>query len=177
MNIGEELVASYLRHIKGCDFTQQNLYTVDTQGEIDVVGVNLKERKVYFCEVAIHLATGLQYTKDGRPDNVRRLTEKIRKDISYARTYFKDYSQHFMFWSPIVKATGNINNQSRDIAEIGENISRELNVNVEFIINRKFMDCLIEMHNYAGRETKELKCPVLRLLQIEEHLRKHLEKQ
>ena len=42
MNIGEEFVASYLRHIKGCDFTQQNLYTVDPQGEIDVVGVNLK---------------------------------------------------------------------------------------------------------------------------------------
>lgn len=169
MNIGEEFVASYLRHIKGCDFTQQNLYTVDIQGEIDVVGVNLKERKVYFCEVAIHLATGLQYTKDGRPDNVRRITEKIRKDISYARTYFKDYSQHFMFWSPIVKATGVINNQVRDIAEIGENISREL--------DDKFMDCLSEMRGYAGQETKELKCPVLRILQIEEHLQKHLEKQ
>ncbi len=38
MNIGEEIVAVYLEHIKGCEFTQANLYTPDVQGEIDVVG-------------------------------------------------------------------------------------------------------------------------------------------
>lgn len=55
MNVGEELVSAYLQHILGCDFTQQNLYTIDSQGEIDVVGLNLKDRSVYICEVAIHL--------------------------------------------------------------------------------------------------------------------------
>ena len=43
VNIGEQLVSSYLQYIRGCDFIQTNLYTVDTQGEIDVVGINLKE--------------------------------------------------------------------------------------------------------------------------------------
>ena len=60
MNVGEQLVSSYLRYIRKCDFIQTNLYTVDVQGEIDVVGINLAERKVYVCEVAIHLTTGLQ---------------------------------------------------------------------------------------------------------------------
>jgi Holliday junction resolvase-like predicted endonuclease len=57
-NLGEELVASYLEYIKGCDFIQKNLYTPDVQGEIDVVGINLKSKEIYVCEVAIHLTTG-----------------------------------------------------------------------------------------------------------------------
>lgn len=58
INVGEQLVASYLQYIRGCEFIQTNVYTVDTQGEIDVVGINLKERKVYVAEVAIHLTSG-----------------------------------------------------------------------------------------------------------------------
>ena len=60
MNIGEEICGEWLRHIKGCDFVQYNVQTHDAQGEIDVIGINLDERIVYACEVAIHLITGLQ---------------------------------------------------------------------------------------------------------------------
>jgi hypothetical protein len=35
VNIGEELVGSYLQHIRGCDFIQKNLFIPDVQGEID----------------------------------------------------------------------------------------------------------------------------------------------
>jgi hypothetical protein len=38
INVGEQLVASYLQYIRECEFTQMNLYTIDSQGEIDVVG-------------------------------------------------------------------------------------------------------------------------------------------
>lgn len=38
-------MACYLEHLKGCDFIQKNLYTPDAQGEIDVVGINLKKKK------------------------------------------------------------------------------------------------------------------------------------
>ena len=88
MNTGEELVSSYLRYIRGCEFIQKNLYTVDTQGEIDVVGINLKEKSVYICEVAIHLITGLQYTKGTAPNNVQKLIQKLGRDIEYANAYF-----------------------------------------------------------------------------------------
>ncbi|MEJ8816228.1 hypothetical protein WKW77_34640 [Variovorax ureilyticus] len=99
MNVGEQLVSSYLRYIRKCDFIQTNLYTVDVQGEIDVVGINLREKKVYICEVAIHLTTGLQYVKDKRPNNVNKLVEKFTQDIAYARRYLADYSHEFMLWS------------------------------------------------------------------------------
>ncbi len=85
MNIGEELVAAYLQAIKECDFTQQNLYTPDVQGEIDVVGIRLKNpRTIYICEVAIHLVTGLRYTKGSTSNNVDKLTEKFARDIEFA---------------------------------------------------------------------------------------------
>ena len=93
MNTGEELVSSYLQYILGCEFIQKNLYTVDTQGEIDVVGINLKEQRVYLCEVAIHLITGLQYTKGTAPNNVQKLTEKLNRDIQYATKFFPEYKK------------------------------------------------------------------------------------
>ena len=74
INVGEQIVSSYLKYVRGCEFIQTNLYTVETQGEIDVVGIDLDKRKLYVCEVAIHLSTGLQYTKDKRPNNVNKLT-------------------------------------------------------------------------------------------------------
>ena len=76
INVGEQLVSSYLRYITECDFTQTNLYTIESQGEIDVVGVDLVKQQAYICEVAVHLTTGLRYA-DKRPGNVRRLTDKF----------------------------------------------------------------------------------------------------
>lgn len=178
MNTGEELVSSYLRYIRGCEFIQKNLYTVDTQGEIDVVGINLKEKAVYICEVAIHLITGLQYVKGTSPNNVKKLTEKLCRDIEYAKKYFSEYSLHVMLWSPIVKSgkDGAKHSQSRDLSEIGNNIKSQYGIEVQFIVNDVFLSCLDEMRAFSRKETSELKCPVMRFMQIEERLKKHVAK-
>lgn len=173
MNIGEELVAAYLQHIKGCDFTQQNLYIPDVQGEIDVVGISLADpRTIYICEVAIHLVTGLQYKKESTPNNAVKLTEKFSRDIEFARKYFPDYKQHFMLWSPIIKNS----NQERDLKEIGKRIKSKYQIAIEFVVNADFQWRLEELKNYAASKTEELKNPVLRLFQIEQALKKHLAK-
>ena len=178
VNIGEEIVAAYLQYIKGCEFIQQNLYTPDVQGEIDVVGIDLEAKELYVCEVAIHLVTGLQYVKDNQPNNINKLTEKFSKDIEYANEYFPDYSKHFMLWSPIVKVPGERAkfSQIADIEEITSNIQAKYDVTLECIINEKFEDCLAELRDFARKETKDLKSPVLRFMQVEEHLRKHVSK-
>lgn len=75
-NIGEEIAGEYLKFVKGCEFIEYNLYTPDVQGEIDVIGINIKEKALYVCEVAIHLTTGLQYVKSKAPDNVNRFLNK-----------------------------------------------------------------------------------------------------
>ena len=105
INIGEEIVAAYLQYIKGCEFIQQNLYTADVQGEIDVVGIDLETKTIYVCEVAIHLITGLQYVKGSQPNNANKLTEKFSRDIEYTNKFFPDYTKHFMLWSPIVRVS------------------------------------------------------------------------
>ena len=178
MNVGEQLVSSYLRYIRKCDFIQTNLYTVDVQGEIDVVGINLKERKVYVCEVAIHLTTGLQYVKDKRPNNINKLVEKFTRDIAYARKYLGEYEHHFMLWSPIVKdSKGDPQyNQLGHLAEVQRQVLATTQVDVECVVNEAFRGKMTEMRRFAGRQTSELQCPLMRLLQIEELLGRHVSK-
>ena len=176
INLGEEIVAAYLQYIKECEFIQQNLYTPDVQGEIDVIGINLKVQSVYVCEVAVHLTTGLRYVKNRQPNNVNKLTDKFSKDIEYANKFFVDYEKHFMLWSPIVKRPGDAakHNQMRDIEEIKANLNEKYNVDLECVIDEVFADCLSELREYAKRQTKELKSPVLRFMQIGAYLKKHL---
>ena len=178
MNVGEQLVSSYLRYIRKCDFIQTNLYTVDVQGEIDVVGINLAERKVYVCEVAIHLTTGLQYVANKRPNNVKKLVEKFTRDIAYARKYLREYEHHFLLWSPIVKdSKGDPQyNQLGHLAEVKRQVLAAAQVEVECVVNGEFRDKMTEMRKFAGRQTSELQCPLMRLLQIEELLGRHVSK-
>jgi len=175
-NIGEEIVGTYLQYIRGCEFVQYNLYTPDVQGEIDVIGINIRERTICICEVAIHLITGLQYVKDKRPDNVKRFLMKFNKDIAYARKYFQDFKQIFMLWSPIVKNQGDgaKYNQLNDVLAIQQQLGQTHDVQLELIVNHRFEECLSELRAYARKETKELKSPVLRLMQIDEKLKTHL---
>jgi hypothetical protein len=83
-----------------------------------------------------------------------------------------------MLWSPIVKSSGGTarNNQMNDVAQVQSKIKAEHGVDVELIINDNFERCLSELRTYASKQTKELKSPVLRYLQIESYLTKHLKK-
>jgi len=178
MNLGEELVASYLEYIKGCEFIQQNLYTPEVQGEIDVVGLDLHSRSIYICEVAIHLQTGLQYTKDNRPNNVNKLIEKFSKDIEYANKYFPEYKKIFMLWTPIIKRAKEDakNDQERDLEIVKTELKSKYQIDLELVINDRFLECIKEMRKYASEQTEDIKSVVLRLFQIEEYTKKHVEK-
>ena len=176
MNVGEQLVSSYLRYVRGCEFIQTNLYTVEAHGEIDVVGINLKEKRVYICEVAIHLTTGLQYVKDKRPNNIQKLTDKFSRDIEYATKYFAEYERHFKLWSPIVKdSKGQAQYiQLGHLKAVKANILEKYGVDLECVVNEAFHSCLKELRQFAAAQTAELQCPLLRLLQIEELLGIHV---
>jgi hypothetical protein len=175
-NIGERIVGDYLRIKEDCDFIDFNVYTRDSQGEIDVVGINNKDKKVFICEVAIHLKTGLQYTKDRRPDTAQRLINKFIKDIEYGNECFQDYEKVFMLWSPIVKdSKGKIEyNQINQLEIMSKKIMERKKVKIELMINEKFKQALEELTNYAAKRTEELKSPVLRVLQIQKSLEKHI---
>lgn len=177
MNIGEEIVASYLEYIKECDFVQKNLYTKDVQGEIDVVGVNLKTNAAYICESTTHLTTGLLYVgKDNKNNNIQKLVDKFSKDIEYAQKYLSEYQLHFMLWSPIVKdnKTTIENSQIYQLERVKDIIYEKYKVNLELVVNQQYQECLAELRMYSRRETKALQSPILRFMQIEEYLEKHV---
>lgn len=177
-NVGEQLVGAYLQAVEGCEFVSYNLHTPDTQGEIDVVALNRKSKTVYVCEVAIHLVSGLYYVLNKKPNNVGKLLDKFNKDIDYAERFFEDHTRVYMLWSPIVKAArpGSKFNQMRDVAEIRDTLKRDRGIDLQLVINERFQKAIDALRQYALRETKELKSPVLRLFQLQEKLARHVAK-
>jgi hypothetical protein len=176
MNIGEEICGEWLRHVRTCGFVDYNVKLPTGGGEIDVVGIDLATRTVYACEVAVHLITGLQYTRDNRPDNVERITAKFRKDVAWVREGFPGYRHVFMLWSPVVRnqRPGSSHNQLEHVREVVERIRGEFAVDVELIINERFQVALDELRMVARNDTKEHCSSVVRYLQVEEHLKRHL---
>jgi hypothetical protein len=79
-------------------------------------------------------------------------------------------------WSPVVKnqRAGAMYNPVEDVKHIVAAIKNEYGVVIEPVINEKFDERLKDLRKVAGNETKELDSSVLRFLQVEEHLAKHL---
>lgn len=175
MNIGEQLVADYLQFIKGCQFTQQCVQIIDEQGEIDVIGIDTKKKIIYVCEVAIHLITGLRYTKDGQGNNIPKIIEKFERDNRYITANWKDYKPEYMLWSPIVKTPKKRGsyNQIEDVERIVSELKKQ-KINVTPIINILFWECIKELKDYAFGTKRTMESPVMRYLQIETRLKTHL---
>src|SRR5713101_9871983 len=175
--VGEELVGAWLRKSARCDFVQYNVPFRGKQGEIDVIGLNLAEKTAYICEVATHLATGLQYVKNGQPDNVPRLTHKFRGDIDYAQKYLPEFHHCFQLWSPIIKhpiADTVAHNQFTDLNEIRQNICKSHRVEVDMVVNDVYLARVNELRDLASQETAASEFPVFRLLQILARLEGHV---
>ena len=60
----EEFVGQYLTFVKKCDFVKYNESYIanlecekkqQNMGEVDVIGLNVKDKKLYFCEVTAEL--------------------------------------------------------------------------------------------------------------------------
>ncbi len=177
-NPGERLVGDYLRHIKGCDFVDFNVYTKKTQGEIDVIGVNLATNEAFICEVATHLPTGIQYVRDARPDTADRLTKKFLKDIQYGSEAFLGYTVRYMLWSPVVRRSHGKPeyDQFVHLKRIEEEVKAKTDVAITFVINKDYVAAVDKLRAFARKETKELKSPLMRFLQIDEWSRKNAKK-
>ena len=174
-NLGETLVGDYLRYVLGCDFVDFNVYTNQEQGEIDVIGINNSEKTVYVCEVVTHLISGMRYSKNGRPDTGERLVKKFTKDIAYGLRAFSGYEKRYMLWSPVVKVSNgkDIYNQFHHLNYAIEEIESSTGVRIETIINEKYVDAIDALKEKAAAETKDLKSPIMRYLQIDHYSRKN----
>jgi len=170
-NPGETLVGDYLRFVFECDFVDFNVYTETVQGEIDVIGINNTTKHVYICEVVTHLATGMQYTKDKRPDTATRLARKFIKDIQYGKASFDGYAKTYMFWSLVVKPSKGKDeyNQFIHLRQALDEVKKKTGIEIKTVINQDYVSAIHELRQVAKSETKELKSPIMRFLQIEHY--------
>lgn len=160
--MGEYIVGAYLKIIKKCDFVDYNVRPpgggLKGLNELDVVGLDFKNKTAYVCEVTTHIA-GLLYGK-GNKDTVERIKKKHKWQKEYTKKYLTDFSnKHFMFWSPVVP--------EGYITEKLEKVN-----GLELVINDKYAQCIDELRKEAKDRANDEGNPFFRALQILEHLRR-----
>ena len=173
-NPGERLVGDFLRHIKGCDFVDFNVYTKRTQGEIDVVGLNHEKKEAFICEVVTHLITGIRYVKNGQDVSTDRLIKKFLEDIEYGKGAFAGYAVHYMLWAPVVRHSEGKPEYNQQLTSVEAKVKAETGIQIILVVNRDYINAIKALRDFARDETKELKSPIMRFLQIEEWSRKNL---
>lgn len=102
-DIGEYIVGAYLQLRLDCDVVDYNVRPpgggLPGLEELDVVGLNLKTRTAYLCEVTTHIR-GLQY--GAQRETMERVRKKYHRQEQYGAKYLSDFSRQHMFWSPVV---------------------------------------------------------------------------
>jgi hypothetical protein len=150
---GEYVVGAYLQHIHGCGII---LYNVRPPGgrleglrELDVVGLNLPEKKAYLCEVTTHLH-GM------RPQMLNKMPAKHDLRKKYAAAHLGGFDVRCMLWSPLVTHP-----QAGKLRTIG----------FEVVVNRDFTKAVDELKAIAKKTKHDTGNPFMRTLQILAHLR------
>jgi hypothetical protein len=140
-----------------------------------VIGVDHDGKRASICEVVTHLTTGIQYvnTKTSKPDTADRLIKKFMKDTAYGKRAFRDYVVSYMLWSPVVHHTqGAQYDQFAHLEEICVEI-KKTEIEIEVVVNEHYLEAIAALRAFASKETKELKSPIKRFLQIEQWANKN----
>jgi len=160
-DIGEYIVGAYLKIIKDCDFVHYNVRLpgggLEGLNELNVVGLDFKNKIAYLCEVNTHIR-GLLY-KDNKT-TVKRIKTKYERQKEYAEKQLPDFpNQYFIFWSPVVPK-GYITSELEKIDGL------------KLVINEKYTQYIDELRKKAKELTNDVGNPFFRMLQILEHLRR-----
>lgn len=160
--MGEYIVGACLKLLKGCDLVDYNvrrpgggLVGLD---ELDVMGLDFKNKTAYLCEVTTHL-DGLLYGS-GNKTTVQRIRTKYLKMQEYADNYLSDYftNCHLMFWSPVVRP--------------GVKDGLKKIKGLELVINDDYAAYVQLLQEFAKKATYDTGNPAFRVLQILGHLRR-----
>lgn len=162
LDIGESLVSSYLRYVENCDFVYYETYG-EGQGELDVIGMRLSDRRVWLCEVAIHLA-GLEYGK-GYAGSRDKVKQRIDRPETFAERLFSDQQTTYEFWS--LRVSRGLTTMLQELEQ--EYVGRGLDVS--FVINDTFTERIEELRKRTANDMKSTAEPAYRLLQVLTHLR------
>ena len=159
---GEEIVGAWLRYLKGCDFVEYGVQ-IPGAGEIDVVGLSLRDNRAYVCEVASHIH-GLQYK-----NNEATIVGKFKRAKQYADGALVGIDIVYEFWSPVVRSGSQMGSMTKALTTLRD----EHRIVVEPVVNEMYLQRLSELRAVASKETRNASHPILRFLQIEERSSKY----
>ena len=159
---GEEIVGAWLRYIANCEFVEYGVQ-VPGAGEIDVVGLSLRDKRAYVCEVASHIL-GLQYK-----DNEATIVGKFKRAKQYADSSLLGIDIVYEFWSPVVRRGSQMGSMTNALATLRD----EHRIVVEPVVNEMYSRRLSQLRAVASKETRNASHPILRFLQIEERSSKY----
>ena len=87
-DIGEYIVGAYLKLVNRCDVIDNNARTpgggLEGLNELDVIGLDFRQKTAYLCEVTTHL-NGILYGTG--PKTVERIYKKYQRQRAYAETF------------------------------------------------------------------------------------------
>jgi hypothetical protein len=112
-------------------------------------------RRVYLCEVTTHL-DGLLIGK-GTATTINKISDKHKRQRTYAEQYLKYFAPRFKFWSPVVRS--GIVNELKKIEGL------------ELFVNGKYKEAIASLSARATKSTSDANNPAFRALQILGHMR------
>lgn len=83
-----------------------------------------------------------------------------------------------MFWSPIVRISSERAkyNTIGELTRVREKIESQYGLNLELVINDKYVDALSVLKNIAAQQTAKFNSSVMRVFQIEKNLERHIQR-
>ena len=156
-DIGEYIVGAHLLLIKKCDVVSYNVRPPEDGlaglTELDVIGLDFKNRIAYLCEVTTHTRGILYGTYPAK--TLLRIEAKHERQKLYAKKYLSDFTKkHFMFWSPVVP---------RGLIQALIPMKK-----LEVVANKDYAACIRELREKAKTITRDTNNPFFRMLQIME---------
>ena len=134
--MGEYIVGAYLKLKMNCNFIDYNVRRpgggLAGLNELDVMGLDFKNKTAYLCEVTTHL-DGLLYGSS-RKITVDRIRKKYDKMRDYAENHLPKElfpERHYIFWSPVVSA--------------GVELELEKIKGLELVVNDRYSACVDEL--------------------------------
>lgn len=122
------------------------------QAEIDILGINLFEKKMYVMDIAYH-EDGLNYKNEDR--TIKSFKKKLLRSYLLLRSYFpEDYKYEIIFASPKVRPK--LNKELEDATEVLNDLRDDVlskgAVVFKYIANDKFKDKILDPTLEASKD-------------------------
>lgn len=122
------------------------------QAEIDILGINLFEKKMYVMDIAYH-EDGLNYKNEDR--TIKSFKKKLLRSYLLLRSYFpEDYEYEIIFASPKVRPKLNkeLEDATEALNDLRDDVLSKGAVVFKYIANDKFKAEILDQTIEASRD-------------------------